>query len=40
MLAFQFDLHPTLMTIQVDMRRPQDIDKAIFFSFIGKKQQK
>ncbi|XP_020297801.1 uncharacterized protein LOC109862223, partial [Pseudomyrmex gracilis] len=34
MLAFQFDVHPTLMTIQVDMRRPRDIDKAIFFSFI------
>ncbi|KYN01315.1 Proton-coupled amino acid transporter 3 [Cyphomyrmex costatus] len=34
MLAFQFDVHPTLMTIQVDMRRPRDINKAIFFSFI------
>ncbi|XP_012532039.1 amino acid transporter AVT1C [Monomorium pharaonis] len=34
MLAFQFDVHPTLMTIQVDMRHPSDIDKAIFFSFI------
>nr|XP_012231064.1 PREDICTED: proton-coupled amino acid transporter 3 [Linepithema humile] len=34
-LAFQFDVHPTLMTIQVDMRRPQEIDKAIFFSFIA-----
>ncbi|EZA60389.1 hypothetical protein DMN91_011263 [Ooceraea biroi] len=34
MLAFQFDVHPTLMTIQVDMRQPQNIDKAIFFSFI------
>ncbi|XP_032684475.1 amino acid transporter AVT1B [Odontomachus brunneus] len=34
MLAFQFDVHPTLMTIQVDMRRPRDIDKAVFFSFI------
>lgn len=39
MLAFQFDVHPTLMTIQVDMRQPRDIDKAIFFSFIGKKQR-
>ncbi|XP_018310852.1 proton-coupled amino acid transporter 4 [Mycetomoellerius zeteki] len=35
MLAFQFDVHPTLMTIQVDMRRPRDIDKAIFFSFMA-----
>ncbi|XP_011696871.1 PREDICTED: uncharacterized protein LOC105455328 isoform X1 [Wasmannia auropunctata] len=34
MLAFQFDVHPTLMTIQVDMRRPRDIDKAVFFSFM------
>ncbi|XP_014483435.1 PREDICTED: uncharacterized protein LOC106748978 [Dinoponera quadriceps] len=33
-LAFQFDVHPTLMTIQVDMRRPRDIDKAVLFSFI------
>ncbi|XP_018357884.1 PREDICTED: proton-coupled amino acid transporter 4 [Trachymyrmex cornetzi] len=35
MLAFQFDVHPTLMTVQVDMCRPRDIDKAIFFSFIA-----
>ncbi|KAL0118936.1 hypothetical protein PUN28_009517 [Cardiocondyla obscurior] len=35
MMAFQFDVHPTLMTIQVDMRHPQDIDKAIFFSFLA-----
>ncbi|XP_011860697.1 PREDICTED: uncharacterized protein LOC105557906 isoform X1 [Vollenhovia emeryi] len=35
MLAFQFDVHPTLMTIQVDMRRPRDINKAIFFSFMA-----
>ncbi|EFN79625.1 amino acid transporter AVT1B [Harpegnathos saltator] len=34
MLAFQFDVHPTLMTIQVDMRQPQDIDKAVLFSFL------
>ncbi|KAM0729476.1 Amino acid transporter AVT1C [Formica fusca] len=34
MLAFQFDVHPTLMTIQVDMRQPRDIDRAIFSSFL------
>ncbi|KAF3429696.1 hypothetical protein E2986_02177 [Frieseomelitta varia] len=34
MLAFQFDIHPTLMTVQVDMRRPQDISKAIVISFL------
>ncbi|KAK1128801.1 hypothetical protein K0M31_019949 [Melipona bicolor] len=34
MLAFQFDVHPTLMTVQVDMRRPQDISKAIVISFL------
>ncbi|XP_076235613.1 solute carrier family member mahogany isoform X2 [Calliopsis andreniformis] len=33
MLAFQFDVHPTLMTVQVDMRRPQDISKAVITSF-------
>ncbi|OAD53868.1 Proton-coupled amino acid transporter 4, partial [Eufriesea mexicana] len=34
MLAFQFDIHPTLMTVQVDMRRPQDINKAVVISFL------
>ncbi|CAK9815694.1 Amino acid transporter AVT1C [Anthophora quadrimaculata] len=34
MLAFQFDVHPTLMTVQVDMRRPQDINKAVVISFL------
>ncbi|XP_053970715.1 uncharacterized protein LOC128872256 isoform X1 [Hylaeus volcanicus] len=34
MLAFQFDVHPTLMTVQVDMRRPQHIDKAVTISFL------
>jgi hypothetical protein len=38
MLAFQFDVHPTLQMIQVDMRHPQNINKAIIFSFISKKQ--
>lgn len=36
MLAFQFDVHPTLMTVQVDMHRPQDINKAVVISFLGK----
>lgn len=35
MLAFQFDVHPTLMTVQVDMRRSQDINKAVVISFLG-----
>ena len=35
MLAFQFDVHPTLMTVQVDMRRPRDINKAVVISFLG-----
>ncbi|XP_395531.2 proton-coupled amino acid transporter 4 isoform X1 [Apis mellifera] len=34
MLAFQFDIHPTLMTVQVDMRHPQDINKAVIISFL------
>ncbi|XP_076163270.1 solute carrier family member mahogany isoform X2 [Ptiloglossa arizonensis] len=34
MLAFQFDVHPTLMTVQVDMRRSQDINKAVVISFL------
>ncbi|XP_043595988.1 uncharacterized protein LOC122573551 isoform X4 [Bombus pyrosoma] len=35
MLAFQFDVHPTLMTVQVDMHRPQDINKAVVISFLA-----
>ncbi|XP_023290535.1 amino acid transporter AVT1C [Orussus abietinus] len=34
MLAFQFDVHPTLMTIQVDMRNPGSIDKAVVLAFL------
>ncbi|XP_011499550.1 PREDICTED: proton-coupled amino acid transporter 4 [Ceratosolen solmsi marchali] len=34
MLAFQFDVHPTLMTVQVDMNNIKDINKAVIFSFI------
>ncbi|KAG7207371.1 hypothetical protein KM043_009032 [Ampulex compressa] len=33
MLAFQFDVHPTLMTVQVDMRQPRDINRAVLISF-------
>lgn len=35
MIAFQFDVHPTLMTIQVDMERPRDVNKAVLFSFLS-----
>ncbi|KAF7991554.1 hypothetical protein HCN44_008925 [Aphidius gifuensis] len=34
MLAFQFDVHPTLMTIQVDMKRPKNINKSVVASFL------
>ncbi|OXU21580.1 hypothetical protein TSAR_008263 [Trichomalopsis sarcophagae] len=34
MLAFQFDVHPTIMTVQVDMKKPKDINKAVIFSFM------
>ncbi|XP_046751519.1 amino acid transporter AVT1C isoform X2 [Diprion similis] len=33
-LAFQFDVHPTLMTIQVDMLQPKDVSKAVISSFL------
>ena len=36
MLAFQFDVHPTVMTVQVDMKKPKDINKAVIYSFMGK----
>ncbi|XP_066583652.1 uncharacterized protein mah [Prorops nasuta] len=35
MLAFQFDVHPTLMTIQVDMRHPKSIKKAVGLAFLA-----
>ncbi|KAK2586688.1 hypothetical protein KPH14_011730 [Odynerus spinipes] len=35
MLAFLFDVHPTLMTIQVDMRNPRNINRAVIFSFFA-----
>lgn len=38
MLAYQFDVHPTLLTVQVDMKKPQSVNKAIVLSFIGKLQ--
>ncbi|KAI4497536.1 hypothetical protein M0802_007306 [Mischocyttarus mexicanus] len=34
MLAFLFDVHPTLMTVQVDMRNPRNINKAVISSFL------
>lgn len=34
MLAFQFDVHPTLMTIQVDMKKPKNINKSVVASFL------
>ncbi|KAL7306849.1 hypothetical protein TKK_0001010 [Trichogramma kaykai] len=34
MLAFQFDVHPTLMTIQVDMKKPKHIGKAVMLGFL------
>ncbi|XP_014615230.1 PREDICTED: proton-coupled amino acid transporter 4 [Polistes canadensis] len=33
MLAFLFDIHPTLMTVQVDMHNPRNINKAVILSF-------
>ncbi|KAJ8676508.1 hypothetical protein QAD02_012295 [Eretmocerus hayati] len=33
-LTYQFAIHPTLMTIQVSMKRPKDINKAIIHSYI------
>ncbi|PSN37493.1 hypothetical protein C0J52_23519 [Blattella germanica] len=33
-LAFQFDIHPMVLTVQVDMRNKADLGKAIVWSFI------
>lgn len=32
-LAFQFDIHPTILTIQVDMTDKSKIDKAVIGGF-------
>lgn len=32
-LIFQFDIHPTVLTIQVDMSKKRDLNKAIFTGF-------
>ncbi|CAH1401012.1 unnamed protein product [Nezara viridula] len=33
-LAFQFDVHPMLLSVQMDMKNKRDISKAIILAFI------
>lgn len=35
-LAFQFDIHPMVLTIQVDMSEKNKIGCVVFFGFLGK----
>lgn len=37
-LAFQFDIHPTILTIQVDMINKKEIHKAVIGAFSGAKE--
>lgn len=36
MIAFQFDVHPMLMTIEVDMQDKRKIGNAVCYAFAGK----
>lgn len=35
MIAFQFDIHPMLMTIEVDMQKKQEIGNAVCYGLAG-----
>lgn len=35
MIAFQFDVHPMLMTIEVDMQNKREIGNAVCYAFAG-----
>lgn len=34
-IAFQFDIHPMLMTIEMDMQKKQDIGNAVCYGLAG-----
>lgn len=36
MIAFQFDIHPMLMTIEVDMERKRKIGNAVCYGILSK----
>lgn len=35
MIAFQFDIHPMLMTIEVDMQHKRKIGSAVCYGIFG-----
>lgn len=35
MIAFQFDVHPMLMTIEVDMEKRHNIGNVVFYGISG-----
>lgn len=35
LITFQFDIHPNILTIHVDMKEKQKIAKAVISSFLG-----
>lgn len=37
-LAFQFDIHPTILSVQVDMEDKSKLGKPIIAGFLGKKK--
>lgn len=34
-IAFQFDIHPMLLTIEVDMEKKEKIGKAVTYGILG-----
>lgn len=36
LIAFQFDIHPLLLNIQVDMKNRRNINKAVIYAFLCK----
>lgn len=36
MIAFQFDIHPMLMTIEVDMQNKAKVGSAVCYGLMGK----
>lgn len=39
MITFQFDIHPMLMTIEVDMTQKHKIGKVVCYGLLGKNTQ-
>lgn len=36
-ITFQFDIHPTILTVQMDMKKKDDVNKAILWGYLCKR---